>query len=317
MKPSLSLVSLSLALVFGIGHADISTNVADLRFVYYPTASNGVEIVYNNTSSLQASNLKAGTQTIIVIDGFLSNLTTPMSQSVKNAYVSNRGDQVNVIVLDYGRLSGSGQDLSNPLNTASSYLIVMNNVQPIGERVADFINFLRVNKQIQFSDVTVIGHSLGAHVAGNVGKSAKTNYNQELPRIAGLDPAGPLYSLQLIPSLRLDRNDAAFVDVYHTNRGELGIIDDIGQANFYVNYGSSQPGCTVQDITGTKGYCSHSYSWKFFDSAFTTSYIAGACDLLDCICGNCTINCDNGILAGPSTPTSASGLYFVSAGPLP
>ncbi|ODM92880.1 putative endothelial lipase, partial [Orchesella cincta] len=311
------LASLSLALAFSLVHADISTNVDDLRYYYFPTTNNGVEIVFNDTGSLNASNLKAATQTIIVIDGFLSNLTTPMSQTVKNAYVENMGDQVNVIVLDYGRLSGSGQDLSNPVNTASSYQIVMSNVQPIGQRVADFLDFLRANKQIQFSDVTIICHSLGAHVSGDVGKAVKNTYNSILARIAGLDPAGPLYSLQLIPSLRLDKNDASFVDVYHTNRGVLGIVDDIGQVNVYVNSGSVQPGCAIQDVVGTKGYCSHSFSWKFFTSAFQTNYTACPCLLVTCICANCYSNCNNGIPVGPAIPTNSSGLYSVSSGALP
>ncbi|CAL8104434.1 unnamed protein product [Orchesella dallaii] len=316
------IVSLGLALAFCSGNvqAEISTNVDDLRFYYYPTANDGVEIVFNNGASLSASNLKAATPTIIVIDGFLSNLTTPMSQNVKNAYVANGGDNLNVIVLDWGRLSGSGQSLANPLDTVSYYTTVIGNVPEIGQRVADFLNFLQVNKQIQFSDVTVVGHSLGAHVAGDVGKSVQNTYGGLLTRIAGLDPAGPLYDLQLIPSLRLDRNDASFVDVYHTNRGVLGIIDDIGQVNVYVNGGSSQPGCTTADITGTKGYCSHSYSWKFFISGFQTNYLACPCLglIVDCICLNCN-NCSKGIPVGPNISYSASecSLYTVSSGPLP
>ncbi|CAL8104437.1 unnamed protein product [Orchesella dallaii] len=312
------IVSLGLALVFCLGNAQaqISTNVDDLRFIYYPTANDGVEIVYNNVASLSASNLKAALPTIIVIDGFLSNLTTPMSQNVKNAYVENGGDNLNVIVLDWGRLSGSGQSLANPLATVTSYQTVMGNVAPIGQRVADFLNFLQVNKQIPFSDVTVVGHSLGAHVSGDVGKAVKNTYGGLLARIAGLDPAGPLYHLQLVPSLRLDRNDASLVDIYHTNRGVLGIIDDIGQVNVYVNGGTSQPGCTTEDITGIKGYCSHSYSWQFFISGFQTSYTACPCLGLvaGCVCLNCGSNCNNGISVGPNTPNGASGLYSVSAG---
>ncbi|CAL8104440.1 unnamed protein product [Orchesella dallaii] len=251
------IVNLCLMLVFSLGNAQaqISRNADDLRFYYYPTANDGIEIVFNDVASLSASNLKAATATIIVIDGFTSILTSPMAQSVKNAYLENEGDNLNVIVVDWGRLSGSGpeQSLTFPSDITATYRTAIQNVAVVGQRVADFLNFLRANKQIQFSDVIIVGYSLGAHVAGSIGKAVKRRYGGLLARITGLDPAGPLYLVQLNGRLRLDSNDASFVDVYHTNRGVLGVNWDVGQANIYVNGGNSQPGCNIKDILGIIG----------------------------------------------------------------
>lgn len=48
--------------------------------------------------------------------------------------------------------------------------------------------------------------------------------------------------------VRLDRNDAKFVDVVHTDtlpltRGGLGMKDAIGHVDFYPNGGHTNPGC--------------------------------------------------------------------------
>ena len=55
-----------------------------------------------------------------------------------------------------------------------------------------------------------------------------------LPRITALDPAKPCFregeELQGI-----QRNDATFVDVIHTNPGALGISESVGDADFFPN----------------------------------------------------------------------------------
>lgn len=63
-------------------------------------------------------------------------------------------------------------DWSAPLALAM-YPLVLLNVVPAGQRVAEFLEFLRVNKGIDQSQVHIIGHSLGAHV----GMQDKKYYN--------------------------------------------------------------------------------------------------------------------------------------------
>lgn len=63
----------------------------------------------------------------------------------------------------------------------------------------------------------------------------------------GLDPAGPFFPLNDTSS-RLDTSDAEFVDVIHTDSGdlggnELGMEEPIGHVDFYPNGGADQPGC--------------------------------------------------------------------------
>lgn len=65
---------------------------------------------------------------------------------------------------------------------------------------------------LDLSQVHLIGHSLGAQVAGYAGRKLEG----KVGRITGLDPAGPMFE-HLPPSVRLDPTDAQFVDVIHTN----------------------------------------------------------------------------------------------------
>ncbi|XP_022235545.1 pancreatic lipase-related protein 3-like [Limulus polyphemus] len=70
-------------------------------------------------------------------------------------------------------------------------------------------------KNISLDSVHLIGHSLGAHVAGYAGERLN-----KVRRITGLDPAGP-YFTGTAENVRLDRSDAEFVDVIHTDSSKI------------------------------------------------------------------------------------------------
>jgi len=292
--------------------AQISSNVNDLNFVYYSGPSSRYSIIHNNPSSLAAAPFKQGSDVFIIIDGYLSNETSPMSQLTKNTYLA-RSSTNNVIVVDWGLLSGSKTlPHANALVTATHYTTVLNNVGPAGQRLADFINFLRQNRGVQFSNVHIIGHSLGSHIAGYAGVCIKRDYGGLLGRITGLDPAGPMFSSQLDPNKRLYKSDAAFVDIYHSNRGTLGdSAHQTGNVNIYINGGDNQPGCDEADQSEFAGYCSHSYSYLLFNSASTRSFRACPCSGIQCQCADCQITCSNPLVLGPTTPTSATGAYHI------
>lgn len=93
-----------------------------------------------------------------------------------------------------------------------------------------------------------MGHSLGSHLAGYAGYTLQRDFDLFLGRITGLDPAEPLFAdTDLI--VRLDRTDAKFIDIIHTDArpfvpsGGLGMRDAIGHVDFYPNGGYNNPGC--------------------------------------------------------------------------
>lgn len=94
----------------------------------------------------------------------------------------------------------------------------------------------------------LIGLSLGAQMAGVCGQSVQSG---RISRITGLDPAGPLFK-KWPRSVRLDRTDAEFVDVIHTDAGIFGFPRQVGHVDFWPNQGiSPQPGCTKSEVQRT------------------------------------------------------------------
>lgn len=99
-----------------------------------------------------------------------------------------------------------------------------------------------------------VGHSLGSHVAGYTGRNVKSISNGKyvLPRISGLDPAGPLW-YGITFAAPINPNDALFVDIIHTDLARLGAPVATGTVDFYPNGGfRNQPGCPVISLPTCK-----------------------------------------------------------------
>lgn len=93
------------------------------------------------------------------------------------------------------------------------------------------------NHLIEITDIIVlggvkkyhlIGFSLGAHMLGFTAKQFLKITGAKIDRISGLDPAGPCY-YKLSADKRLDKGDANFVDIIHTDYATLGISSSIGK----------------------------------------------------------------------------------------
>lgn len=171
----------------------------------------------------------------VVIHGWGGSYTSTPNGPIRDAYLS-KGDY-NIISIDWNEYA--------KLN----YVSARNKVPVVGEDVAEFVDFLNEKLQMSFDSLVVIGHSLGAHVAGYCGKLIKRG---KLPSIVGLDPAYPLYSYDK-PESRLSSTDAKYVETIQTNGNVKGFLKPIGTAAFYPNWGRLQPGCG-NDIDGK---CSH------------------------------------------------------------
>lgn len=111
--------------------------------------------------------------------------------------------------------------------------------------MGEFILDLNANYSANLSNIHVVGHSLGAHIAGFAGKTIQNQTGTNLGRITGLDPAGPLYRL-VGPDDRLAKTDADLVVVLHTDGGVNGYWRGLGDIDFYANGGfPEQPGCLL------------------------------------------------------------------------
>ncbi|XP_062851234.1 pancreatic triacylglycerol lipase-like [Trichomycterus rosablanca] len=161
------------------------------------------------------------------------------------------------------------------------YTQAANNIRVVGAQMAYMISIFRDHFQQKPQDVHLIGHSLGAHSAAEAGRRTAG-----LGRITALDPAEPYF--QGCPELvRLDPNDALFVDVIHTDALPvipylgLGMSQAVGHLDFYPNGGEEMPGCEknlisqIVDIDGiwegTRDFvaCKHLRAYKYYSDTIS------------------------------------------------
>lgn len=134
----------------------------------------------------------------------------------------------NVIMVDWSQLAAD-----------INYVNVKQYVQPVGQLAAQLVDWLVTTQGFRLSDVELVGHSLGGHVVGLIGSNVASG---TVPLVTALDPARPLFEDE-IPELRLDASDGDFVQVIHTNAGNLGLWEAVGTVDFYPNGGEIMAGC--------------------------------------------------------------------------
>ncbi|XP_031350481.1 lipase member H-B-like, partial [Photinus pyralis] len=184
----------------------------------------------------------------------------------------------------------------------------------VGKAIGHFLIELNEEGQLQLSRTHIIGHSLGSHVAGFVGKHIYRTTGGRIDRITGLDPAGPLFEFPFIgDDERLTRTDANFVDVIHTDSGILGFKSAIGDADYFPNGGSAiQPGCNIPPLHNIFEYvCSHQRSLQYFiESINSKKFVAKACDSwISYQMGFCNLN-DNALF-GEWASSNFTGQFFL------
>lgn len=113
-------------------------------------------------------------------------------------------------------------------------------------------------RESEWGPIWMVGHSLGAHISAYASYLIKESQKGQpeswiVGRITGLDPAQPCFSIA-DESLKLDKDDAPFVDVIHTNARNLlflglGLPEQLGFVDFYPNGGKAQPGCVDIDVS--------------------------------------------------------------------
>ncbi|XP_068183923.1 inactive pancreatic lipase-related protein 1-like [Antennarius striatus] len=231
---------------------------------YYQARRGLQEIKADET--IHVSNYNRLRATKFIIPGYLETGDEDWPQNMCKALVKKFG--VNCVAVEWKK------------GVKTHYAQAANNARVVAAQVASMITFLMGT----FNQVTtrfhVIGHSIGAHAAGDVGSRI-----QGLARISGLDPTEP-YFQDTDVSVRLDTSDAAFVDVIHTDglpfntKLGLGMSQSMGHIDFYPNGGELMPGCSTNrgkpdDLDaiweGTKKFdpCNHVRAYQYYTESIT------------------------------------------------
>jgi len=277
----------------------------DVHFLLFtrrnPTTAQ--ELLVNDPTGLAQSTYDPTLPTKIFAHGWTMNGLDDTCLAMKDEFLANQ--DCNFISVDWQLLA-----------TAPDYPSAVLNVAIVGTHLGDFINYLMTRPSASISRFHLIGFSLGAHVVGLAGKSS----TRVLPRITGLDPAWPGFTLTNTDG-RLDASDAAFVDIIHTNsgtllQGALSFIDPIGHVDFYPNGGSSQPGCGLNveraDVIDLINGCSHGRAPAYFTESINGSpaFAGVKCDTYDnWSSGMCASGLKSNM--GLNVNTAARGEYYL------
>ncbi|PBC32093.1 Pancreatic lipase-related protein [Apis cerana cerana] len=229
--------------------------------------------------------------TKVIVHGFGSSCDHVWVYEMRSALMTVH--ECNIVCVDWG-----------PGSAVPNYVRAAANTRLVGRQLAKLVRSLNV----PLEKVHLIGFSLGAHVAGFAGAELGN-----VSRITGLDPAGPLFESQ-DPRARLDKTDANFVDVIHSNGeqlllGGLGSWQPMGDVDFYPNGGRMQTGCSnlflgaVSDIIWSsavegRSLCNHRRAYKLFTDSVSPK------------CRFPAFPCDNGydgLLRGECFPCGTNG----------
>jgi pancreatic lipase-related protein 1 len=266
-----------------------SPNSIGLLFQLYTRANSATpdNLSAGNVSSIISSHFNSRLPVKFIVHGFLQNAAMDFIVSMKNALLNKNA--MNVIVVGWGQGAGI------------PYSRAVANTRVVGAATAELISLLQQVTGIMAQQVHLIGHSLGAHVAGYAGA-----LTPNLGRITGLDPAQPSFS-GYGEAVRLDRADARFVDVIHSDAVTYntvqgyGMIEPVGHIDFYPNGGHHQPGChedrSVLDFIEDAVYngmstaevtlsCSHERSTELFTSSIGLSSRSSSCSFLAVSCAS-------------------------------
>ncbi|XP_067626693.1 pancreatic lipase-related protein 2 isoform X2 [Eurosta solidaginis] len=213
---------------------------------------------------LSKSNFDLQQPLAFYMHGFSESATgeNQSSQRLKDAFL--KSGNYNVILVDW-----------SPLTALPWYTNAVENLPSAARFIARFLRFL-VASGYQTRLIHLIGFSLGAEVAGFVGKQL-LEWGVVLPRITGLDPPLPLFE-SYNGNHHLTHTCAHFVDVIHTDGGLLGNAEPMGHADFYPNGGRAlQPGCVRQEIGNNRWLgiiigCSHQRAWEYFLESIERPY---------------------------------------------
>lgn len=127
----------------------------------------------------------------------------------------------NICAVDWSRLA------------LQQYNFAADNTRNVGQYLGKFVEYLAANG-FALDKVTLIGHSMGAHISGFAGASLRAG---RVGMIVGLDPAGPGFTkINVQPERdRLDPSDAQFVQVLHTDKNFIGSQIPLGHQDWYPN----------------------------------------------------------------------------------
>ncbi|XP_034665973.1 phospholipase A1-like [Drosophila subobscura] len=247
----------------GLIRPKIKPDMSRMSFLLRTDECQNVSIPLTEAERLwEAPGFHQDRPTAIFITGWKTTISESNSGPAAKAY--NCRNDTNFVLLDAANFI--------EILYASSAL----NTELIGEYLAKAL--LKLNRNYVIDNVHLIGHSLGAQIAGSAGRHFRQlSGGATLSRVTGLDPANPCF---YDDAKGIRSGNARFVDIIHTNPGVLGTEKVVGDADFFVNglKKAYMKGCGLLNINS----CSHNRAVDYFAEtvypANTNNFLGKRCD---------------------------------------
>lgn len=228
--------------------ADLDSSTEIISVNLYTRRNPKIPQYLATRDSYLQSNYNSSHPTRILFHGWMSDGFGDSVVLIRDAYLES--NDFNIIIIDW---------------STSAHIILYyeatERVPYIAREVVKMIQLLYSAFKTSSAKLILVGHSLGSHIAGYVGKQVIEAQLPKLRAIVGLDvPEVYLGSFED----GLQAGDADYVQLIQTSI--WGVGTQSGHANFYPNYAKNQPTCMFLD-TG----CSHSKSYSYFAESILAS----------------------------------------------
>ncbi|XP_018564962.1 pancreatic triacylglycerol lipase [Anoplophora glabripennis] len=272
-----------------VSSPEVIASLTDVLYYFCSQSNRDCTLVNNITSGLSVETFDPTKEVLVLIHGWLDGYSSSFNANIKSAALDTFN--LNVIIVDWGKFA------------KNLYLVARNAVPEIGKFVGEFIQSLSSTHNIPLSKISMVGHSLGAHISGIAGRYL----GGKVGNIVGLDPAAPLVSIS-DKDYCLDSSDAEYVEVIHTAAGFLGLSTSLGHSDYYPNGGKDQPGCGLDFASR----CSHCRSFKFYaESIRSNKFVSQKCaSYSDYTQGNCSG--PYSLMGGHNMDKGVSGDYYLN-----
>ncbi|KAL7013674.1 hypothetical protein ACKWTF_015517 [Chironomus riparius] len=227
---------------------------------------------------------KTDQRTVVYFHDWQSGPTNESVLTIVDAFKEHGG--YNIIIADW---TGAAKN--------KKYHQFVDSVQNVAHTYVEILQKLR-RECYDMDKLFLVGHGVGAHICGAIGREFSSEKHLRLKRITGLDPVDHMFKkrhtynifgfeLAFTANQALSRDDARFVDIIHTNAGQIGSKFSSGDIDFWVNGGSkSHPGCNkcvkkYGEDSLDCNICFHDMAWRYYAQSVwgsTKSYKATLCN---------------------------------------
>ncbi|XP_060658487.1 phospholipase A1 2 [Drosophila nasuta] len=218
---------------------------------------------------------------VLLLPSWRSNNSAEQQSKLATALLER--EACNVFALD----STESQTESQLVNSASNVIVQ-----------------LHQQFDVPLAKQQLVGFAEGAHLAGAVAEQVQQLLGEQFSHIIALDPTGDSVEL----AHQLSAQDAAYVEVLHTNGNGLGTMTQLGDVDYYPNGGEEQPGCSSDA-------CAHERALDLAVEMWSPAndFVSALCGSVDSMSAqNCRWSSQRmGIVATGGNTQRAAGIYFL------